>query len=75
MNCVDLVQALRGVPARRLRLIDLARQVVRDDGSLDSAQLAFRQKELEEAIAEAQAYVAMTGEVVQCLREMGRSWS
>ena len=75
MNSSDLIRVLREVPECRLRLIELAQKVLKDDGSLDWEQLAFRQKELQEAISEAQAYVSMTGEAVQCLRGMGRSWS
>ena len=59
----------------RLRLVDMAWEVFRDDGSLDQERIAFLGKELVEAIDEARAYAQATKEVVQCLREMARSSS
>lgn len=73
MNTSDVVQVLRKVPHCRLRLIGLAWEVVGDDGKPDPQRLAFRGKELGEAIDEAQAYAQATREVVQCLGEMDRS--
>ncbi len=73
MDVQDLIRVLKEVPEYRLRLIELARETVGDDGSLDPEKLAFRNKELEEAIAEAEAYVKATREAVQCLKSMGRS--
>lgn len=73
MNTSDVVRVLTGVPEVRLRLIDLARQVAREDGSLDDERAAFFRKELEEAISEAQAYAQATKEAVRCLSEMARS--
>lgn len=67
----ELIQVLRGVPELRLRLIELARRLAREDGSLDPERLAFHSKELNEAIAEAEAYREATREAVKCLREMG----
>ena len=75
MNTSDLIQALRKVPYCRLRLIELAWEVVGDDGSPDPEKLTFHSKELKEAIDEAEAYVQATREAVQCLREMGHSKS
>jgi len=73
MDTHDLTNALKAVPEFRLRLIELAWQVTGDDGSLDLKGLAFRGKELEEAVAEAKAYAQATREAVQCLIEMVRS--
>jgi hypothetical protein len=72
---MDLVAILREMPPVRLRLIDLAWQVVGEDGSLDSEKITFYAKELTEAIKEAEAYADATKEVVQWLREMVRSQS
>jgi hypothetical protein len=72
---MDLVAILREMPPVRLRLIDLAWQVVGEDGSLDSEKITFYAKELTEAIKEAEAYAKATKEAVQCLTEMGRSQS
>ena len=73
MKTSDIIQALRKVPRCRLRLIELAWEVVGDDGSLDPEKLTFRGKELKEAIDEAEAYAQGTKEAVQCLKETGRS--
>ena len=73
MDTYDLIGALKTVPEFRLRLIELAWEVTGDDGSLNLERLAFRSKELKEAVAEAEAYVEATREAVQCLREMVRS--
>ena len=73
MDTSKLIDALRVVPEFRLRLIELAWEVVRDDGSLDPERLTFRGKELKEAVDEAEAYARATKEAVQWLREMGRS--
>ena len=73
MNPVDLVHVLRGLPECRLRLIELAWKIVREDGSPDPDRLAFHHKELVEAIAEAEAYEKATKGAVLCLRRMGHS--
>lgn len=73
MEVQDLVRVLKEVPEYRLRLIELARETVGDDDTLDPDKLAFRHKELVEAIAEAEAYVKATREAVQCLKSMDRS--
>jgi hypothetical protein len=73
MDARNVIEALKQVPETRLRLIDLAWQVFREDGSLNVERAAFFGKELEEATAEAQTYSRATREAVRCLREMGRS--
>ena len=72
MKSEDLVRALKGVPEFRLRLIDLARELVREDGSIDFDKATFYRKEIEEAIGEAEDYSWATREAVRCLREMAR---
>jgi len=69
----NLIEALKQVPEVRLRLIDLAWQVVKDDGSLDADQLLMMAKELQEATDEARAYAESTRKAVSCLKSMGRS--
>ena len=73
MNSHDMVEALRPLPQVRLRLIELAWKIVREDGSPDPDRLAFHHKELVEAIAEAEAYEKATKGAVLCLRRMGHS--
>lgn len=69
----NLVEALKQLPEVRLRLIDLAWQVTKDNGSLDAEQLLFMGKELEEAIDEARAYVNATRKAVSCLMSFRHS--
>ena len=73
MDTGELIRALRKVPEFRLRLIGLAWEVIGGDGNLDGKSLAFRSKELKEAIDEAEAYSRATKEAVRCLRKMGHS--
>lgn len=68
-----MIDALKGVPEARLRLLELAWELVREDGSLDPERASFLAREIEEAIAEAQAYAQSTREAVRCLKAMGRS--
>lgn len=69
MNSIDMVKVLKGVPECRLRLIELAWNLAREDGSIDSDRLAFYSKEIGEAISEAEAYRDATREAVRCLTD------
>ena len=73
MDAHDLIRVLKEVPECRLRLIELAWETVGDDGTPDPEKLGFRRKELEEALAEAEAHAKATREAVQCLNSMDRS--
>ena len=65
-----IIRALRQVPEARLRLLELAQGLVREDGTFDYEKAAFLSQELETAIAEARAYAQATGEAVRCLRQI-----
>jgi len=67
MECKELTRALREVPAFQPRLLELTKQLVREDGSIDPHKVAFHQVELEEAIGEARAYYRSTQEAANCL--------
>jgi hypothetical protein len=75
MDIAELSRALRSVPECRLRLIALASDVTRDDGTLDADKIAFLAKELEEAVNEAKEYSRTTQELALCLVELARSIS
>lgn len=68
-----MIDALKAVPEARLRLLELAWELLREDGSLDMGRASFLGKELEEAIAEAEGYAEATREAVRCLKMMARS--
>ena len=67
------IRALKQMPEARLRLIELAWQLVMEDGSINVKLAAFLVKDLGEAIAEAKGYAAATQEAVRCLRRMALS--
>lgn len=69
----NLVEAFKQLPEVRLRLIDLAWQVTKENGSLDADQLLLKSKELDEAVDEAKAYANATRKAVSCLMSLVRS--
>lgn len=69
----SLIEAMKQLPEVRLRLIDLAWQTTKDDGSLDADQLLLMSKELDEAIDEARAYANATRKAVSCLMSFRHS--
>ncbi len=73
METGNLIEALKQLPEVRLRLIELAWEVARDDGTIDAEQLLSRGEELEEAACEAKAYADATRKAVSCLMSLGRS--
>ena len=73
MNVPDLVRVLEGLPETRLRLIDLAWEVVDDEGAIDPDKVALNYKEISEAMDEAQAYAQATEKAVLCLNVLARS--
>ena len=73
MKNKDVIRVLKTVPEVKLRIIDLAWKVVKEDGSIDPEKLLFYQKELEEATNEAEAYAQATKEAIRCLMNMDQS--
>jgi len=72
MDTRELIEALREVPERRLRIIELAWKVVQD-GKINPELVTFHSKELDEAVREAEAYIKETQEAVECLRRLALS--
>lgn len=70
MESSDLVKALKEVPECRLRLLELAREAVKKDGTLDDDMLMNRYKEIKEAADEAEDYARETQEAVRCLMDL-----
>jgi len=64
----DLIRALKEVPEQKLKLLDLARESVEEDGSLDTDMLAYRHKEVKEAADEAESYSMETRKLVSVLK-------
>ncbi|MBA7630919.1 hypothetical protein ES703_38445 [subsurface metagenome] len=64
----DIPALLKTLPGTRLRLLSLAWELVNDDGTLDDAKVLFYEKELAEALKEAEAYARASANAVQCLK-------
>jgi hypothetical protein len=75
MDNTRIIQALKRVPETNLRLIALAREAVKADGTLDVEKLTFNMAELQTAIKEAQVYSESTRKAVSCLIKLNRSLS
>jgi hypothetical protein len=73
MTSEDLVRILREMPAVKLRLIDLAWEVVGEDGTLDMEKVTFYAMEISDAIKEANAYSDANKEVLSWLIQLVRS--
>jgi hypothetical protein len=74
MDTKDLIRVLKTVPEFRLRLIELAWKVIREDGQVDQDKVSFNRKEIDEAVEEAKAYGQATKEAVRCLMQMVQHW-
>lgn len=70
MDTHDLVRALGCVPQFRPAIIQLAWELVREDGTVDDKKVAFYGKELEEALKEAESYARATADAIRCLRTL-----
>ena len=68
----ELVNILKTVPGHRLRIIELAWELVDADGDLDENQAVRRMQEIREACQEAEDYGSATRQMVwslnACLR-------
>ena len=72
MRADVLVRALRTVPEKRLRLVELARELADEAGELDLEKAAKRLDEVDLAIREASVYAQATGRVLRWLNELSR---
>ena len=73
MEVHELIQALKKVPPTRLKIIELAWEVIGADGKVDMDKAMFFSNELKVAIDEAESYVRTVSGMVHCLREISRS--
>jgi hypothetical protein len=65
----DIVAILRGVPARRLRIFELAEQLRAQDGTFDLDAAGLRDDELRLAENEAELYTRSTQRALAMLRQ------
>jgi len=66
----DLVRALRTVPEKHLRIVELAHELATRNGELNVEEAAARADEVEAAVHEAQAYAQATRRVLRWLIEL-----
>ena len=66
----DLVQIIRQVPEKRLRVFELAAELLDEQGEIDPDAAAARQPEVNLAIAEAEAYARATRQALAALRQL-----
>jgi PRTRC genetic system protein C len=66
----DVVSVLGTVPEKRLRIIELAAELLDDRGELDLEAAAARQPEVNLAAAEAESYALATRQAVEALRRL-----
>ena len=66
----DVVSILRQVPEKRLRVFELAAELLDKRGELDFEATAARQLEVNLAVAEAEGYTRATRQAVEALRRL-----
>ena len=59
---------LAALPPAELRILELAAELERPDGTLDLGAAAARQPEVETACVQAQSYASATGRLLEALR-------
>lgn len=68
----DMLRTVRNLPEKKLRLIDLAWEVAKGDGSLDQSKNFLLIDEIEAARQEASAYAYQTKKAVWALKDLAR---
>jgi len=66
----DLIRALEAVPEKKLRLLELARELVGPDGKLDMDRAVARAAEVDAAVKEARAYISETEKLKWALQRL-----
>ena len=66
----DVISILRRVPEKRLRVFELAGELLDEHGELDLDAAAAHQPEINLAIAEAEGYTRATRQALEALRQL-----
>jgi len=69
------LEALRGLPERRLTIIALAWKFTKPDGQLDEELMSFHVQEIQDAMRESKTYSEDTKEAIALLCRLQRSQS
>jgi len=72
MNPNRLTCSLKAVPAVRLKIVDLAWEVIDGEGKIDMTKAGFLSQELADAAEEAKAYATATQRIKWSLRRLNR---
>ena len=70
MTNQELIKALETVPEKKLRLLELAKELVGPDGKLDMDRAVARAAEVDAAVKEAQAYISETEKLKWALQRL-----
>ena len=70
MNPQDLIRALERVPEKKLRLLELVRELVGPDGKVDMDRAVARAAEVDAAVKEARAYISETEKLKWALQRL-----
>ena len=65
-----VIQALEDVPEKRLKLIDLAWELLDEEGKIDYKKVVDRLPDINLAVAEADAYAGATETAINALRKL-----
>lgn len=65
-----VIAALESTPEKRLRIIELTRELVGADGQIDHEKAAKRAPDVNLAVAEAEAYSRATSRAIDALRRL-----
>lgn len=66
----NLIEALKQVPETRLSIIRFARELAKEDGTIDAEKATERNLDIEAAIYEAEAYAQETQKALGCLKTL-----
>jgi len=66
----DLIRALEAVPEKKLRLLELVRDLAGPDGKLDMDRAVARAAEVDAAVKEARAYISETEKLKWALQRL-----
>ena len=66
----DLIRALEAVPEKKLRLLELAKELVGPDGKVDMDRAVARAAEVDAAVKEARAYISETEKLKWALQRL-----
>jgi hypothetical protein len=74
MTSSELVVLLKQVPEKRLRLVELAWEVLDSEGNLDPQKTIVMMAEIKTAVSEAEHYAKTTAAMTAALARLAPPW-